>query len=75
MFEAAWSRFISIHPPRGGRDVDAEGHHLPPVHISIHPPRGGRDDESGLFRLAGPNFNPPSPWGEGRPSGRSRCSR
>ena len=55
---------ISIHPPRGGRDMGDSPERRAPA-ISIHPPRGGRDlDENGKVPL-GRNFNPPSPWGEG----------
>ena len=34
--------------------------------ISIHPPRAGRDLWAYLFLTLSPNFNPPSPCGEGR---------
>ena len=101
---------ISIHPPRGGRDMIRAGFDAKDK-ISIHPPRGGRDMLSkfwywwtslfqstlpvgggtgrqiagttdGVFQSTlpvgggtrarppapwcGANFNPPSPWGEGR---------
>ncbi len=56
---------ISIHPPRGGRDVSVP--FVPAIlGISIHPPRGGRDEKIGLPAFNLTNFNPPSPWGEGR---------
>ena len=61
--------FISIHPPRAGRDVDFHLHGLQLTWISIHPPRAGRDaDHSGRGQVH-LNFNPPSPCGEGRVTG------
>ena len=58
---------ISIHPPREGRD-GFPGFPHSGTRISIHPPRGGRDTDRVLFWLCRRDFNPSSPWGEGRPA-------
>ncbi len=51
MCEECYNKFlISIHPPRGGRDVAAHRAALASK-ISIHPPRGGRDSKSAQFVL------------------------
>ena len=58
-------RFISIHPPRAGRDsgkIVFESR----AAISIHPPRAGRDRRPALDRPAQADFNPPAPCGAGR---------
>ena len=55
---------ISIHPPRVGRDP-AGGARGPKIQISIHPPRVGRDACYPALQPGTPNFNPPSPCGEG----------
>ena len=61
---------ISTHPPRGGRDRVR----LPKpgaFQISTHPPRGGRDGGYDHRPVIREDFNPPSPWGEGRGDHRS----
>ena len=63
---------ISIHPPRGGRDEVCQSKGSKAV-ISIHPPRGGRDIPTIDVSMVMVDFNPPSPWGEGR-FGRRRCN-
>ena len=58
-----FGRFQSTLPVGGGTSMLSlqSGHHF----ISIHPPRGGRDPvPAGRIHLL-PDFNPPSPWGEG----------
>ena len=59
------ARYISIHPPRVGRDLRPATHRAGFNLISIHPPRVGRDNptaKKGEYLLY---FNPPSPCGEG----------
>ena len=55
---------ISIHPPRAGRDNRACRSGLV-IRISIHPPRAGRDCRVSCRQTQTPDFNPPSPCGEG----------
>ena len=55
--------FQSTLPVRGGTAPRLEV--LGNEGISIHPPRVGRDGPVGRPRQRGPNFNPPSPCGEG----------
>ena len=53
----AW---ISIHPPRVGRDRAFCGRGVARFSISIHPPRVGRDDFHGVFSLGlGISIHPP----------------
>ena len=58
--------YISIHPPRAGRDQLAAIERWPETQFqSTRPVRGGTG--SGLARLApGGNFNPPAPCGAGQ---------
>ena len=58
--------WISIHPPRVGRDVLQKVEAFKAKIISIHPPRVGRDGIQTLHRKPYRYFNPPSPCGEGR---------
>ena len=60
--------YISIHPPRVGRDVEDTWGDMEDGDISIHPPRVGRDMTLLGISSFTPNFNPPSPCGEGRRS-------
>ena len=63
--------FQSTLPVGGG--TNGIFRQLGEVTISIHPPRKGRD-AGGLTKMSlSPNFNPPSPWGEGRLLS-SKCS-
>ena len=55
--------FQSTLPARGGTYSREWATRL--CLISIHPPRGGRDINNGNAARDRPNFNPPSPWGEG----------
>ena len=57
---------ISIHPPRVGRDLMRSIKRPSSTFISIHPPRVGRDGSLGRAPGTGPDFNPPSPCGEGQ---------
>ena len=57
-------RLISIHPPRVGRDKEVFGKNNY-GDISIHPPRVGRDGDHHSAGGLRPDFNPPSPCGEG----------
>ena len=56
---------ISIHPPRGGWDVNPEFLRECLI-ISIHPPRGGWDQQGDQDVTEEGYFNPPTPWGVGR---------
>ena len=60
---------ISIHPPRGGWDLMFLAG-LPWINLfqSTHPVGGGTSFLGNCFLLA-INFNPPTPWGVGRPDG------
>ena len=62
--DASTAYAVSIHPPRGGRDIGEVIFSYDGA-VSIHPPRGGRDvlGRDRVFHPGG--FNPPSPWGEG----------
>ena len=66
---------ISIHPPRGGRDLIIIYYKRKTELISIHPPRGGRDSRSVKRSERRCYFNPPSPWGEGPWSCAANSSR
>ena len=55
---------ISIHPPRGGRDVRPRLSATPEFQFQSTLPVGG-DTDRVLFWLCRRDFNPPSPWGEG----------
>ena len=58
--------WISIHPPRVGRDAIAAKYGWD-YDISIHPPRVGRDRPLSAYQDGSiADFNPPSPCGEGR---------
>ncbi len=54
---------ISIHAPRGGRDVAARAPTAPGLVISIHAPRGGRDPMPSTASPPTRYFNPRAPWG------------
>ena len=58
---------VSIHPPRGGRDVSSAWL-ITLFHWfqSTLPVGGGTPDPGGRGKVF-PGFNPPSPWGEGLP--------
>ena len=57
---------ISIHPPRGGRDRIAATFGLAMTTFQSTLPVGGGTWQSGNIRRSARDFNPPSPWGEGR---------
>ena len=58
--------WISIHPPRAGRDRHGLTVPPSPEGISIHPPRAGRDPQRPGYRAPTTYFNPPAPCGAGR---------
>ncbi len=60
--------FISIHPPRGGRDVEHSGAHGQIRNISIHPPRGGRDKVGYVRVSSADQFQSTLPVGGGTPA-------
>ena len=66
----AWRLRISIHSPRMGRDDTRRNCRGGRKNISIHSPRMGRDGCLCMFVSAVQNFNPLSPHGERRCSGR-----
>ena len=57
--------YISIHPPRAGRDAVMLSIR-PKWCISIHPPRAGRDPMPLAAFYSKRYFNPPAPCGAGR---------
>ena len=67
-------RYISIHAPRVGSDIILMPIWLKPT-ISIHAPRVGSDRLPVPARPLISYFNPRSPCGERRLSGRSRAMR
>ena len=68
------NEFISIHPPRVGRDVIPVSDSVSEW-ISIHPPRVGRDGDAGPHPRPIPEFQSTLPvWGGTRPFPR-RCHR
>ena len=59
-----FSRWISIHPPRVGRDPTSSGPGSPRPHFNPPSPCGEGPGDS-LHSRTGKHFNPPSPCGEG----------
>ena len=57
---------ISIHPPRVGRDFSRTVTAPGPSKFQSTLPVGGGTRYICSFGVFGLNFNPPSPWGEGR---------
>ena len=61
---ACVDKSISIHPPRGGRDLFS----LSTIFLLIYfnpPSPWGEGRYTALLETTPQNFNPPSPWGEG----------
>ena len=64
---------ISIHPPRGGRDLSG---HLPHIQASdFNPPApwGAGPPTNPLYDSLEPHFNPPAPWGAGPHQAQTWC--
>ncbi len=66
-------RGVSIHAPRGGRDLQVLHDLLDVVLVSIHAPRGGRDGSAAPTRTSSSGFNSRAPWGA-RPAPKSRAA-
>ena len=65
---------ISIHPPRGGRDLIHTVLRIFGYQFQSTLPVGGGTGIKAAIRRALVNFNPPSPWGEGLVQDRIRGS-